>query len=331
MRLAELDENQLLQALSPYFRHNQETLVGVGDDCALIAAPDSQYVVSTDMIIGEQDFKADWSRPWQIGRRLAMQNLADIAAMGARPTALVLSLALPNELELDWLKSFYQGLDSAAKQVGAVIVGGDLSRFHTLILNATVMGSLDGTNACTRDGGEPGDLVAVAGHLGFSYAGLDLCRQGYAQDLSALPAALRPLAAQCRDIFKSAEPPLAQGPRAAKAGAKALIDTSDGLLVDLTRIAKASQVSIELSIQALDQAMAPLRPLADFLGKDAKEWVLYGGEDHALAGLFPPDATVPKGFQLWGKTLAGSPGTITLAGTKVASQNRWDHFGGTHE
>ena len=121
------DESQLLDLIFPLLTTNDYVLLGPGDDCAVIAAPNSQFVVSTDILIENQHFRREWSSAQDVGWRAAMQNLADIAAMGAVPTSVVLALGLPGELPTTWLQDFYRGFTQACQTVGAAVVGGDLS------------------------------------------------------------------------------------------------------------------------------------------------------------------------------------------------------------
>jgi len=152
----------------------------------------------------------------------------------------------------------------------------------------------------TRAGARPGDVVAVAGRLGWSACGLAVLRRGFASPIAAVTAHRRPT------------PPYAAGPAAADAGATAMCDTSDGLLADAGHLAADSGVRIDLDRAALVRAFldppGPLQQVAAALGGDPMAWVLTGGEDHALVATFPADAALPHGFALVGTVSAGAPG-----------------------
>ena len=110
MKISEVDEGTLIGAFVPFLPTGCQTVIGPGDDCAVVKAPDSRYVITTDMLVEGSHFKREWSSAFEIGQRAAAQNLADVAAMGAHPTSLVCSLALPPSLEVSWLVDFAKGL-----------------------------------------------------------------------------------------------------------------------------------------------------------------------------------------------------------------------------
>jgi thiamine-monophosphate kinase len=168
----------------------------------------------------------------------------------------------------------------------------------------------------TRAGARPGDRVAINGRLGWSAAGLALLRAGRADDPDPEIAAL--VAAHRRP-----QPPYAAGPAAAAAGAAAMIDVSDGLLADLGHIASASGVTINLE-SARIQPDAAVAAGARVLDADAMDWVLAGGEDHALAASFPAGTVAPDGWQIIGDVAEGSG--VTVDGSPRKGQSGWDHF-----
>ena len=153
-------------------------LVGPGDDAAVVAAPDGRVVVSTDVLVEGRHFRRDWSSAYDVGVRAAAANLADIAAMGAHPTALTVALAAPIDLPVAWTLELARGLAAEAAAAGAVVVGGDMARSDTLVVSVTALGRLDGRAPVLRSGARPGDLVVVAGRLGWAAAGLRLLRDG---------------------------------------------------------------------------------------------------------------------------------------------------------
>jgi thiamine-monophosphate kinase len=143
-------------------------LVGPGDDAAVVAAPDSRAVISTDVLVDGIHFRRDWSEPDDIGHRAAAASLADVAAMGARPTALVVGLSTPPDLPLAFVLRLADGLRDEALLVGATVVGGDVVRSPTLSICVTALGDLEGRSPVTRAGAQPGDVVAVCGRLGWA-------------------------------------------------------------------------------------------------------------------------------------------------------------------
>jgi thiamine-monophosphate kinase len=326
-RVRELSEEALLAAFVPLLPTGRRTLVGVGDDAAVCAAPDGRFVVSTDVLVEDHHFRRTWSTGYDVGWRAANQNLADVAAMGAEPTVLVVALVAPPDLQVSWLVDFARGLADAVGPHGVGVVGGDLSAGEKIVVAVTVHGDLAGRRPVLRDGARPGDVVALAGVLGRSAAGLALLEAGLGGGDVAHPelvaAHLRP------------DPPLTAGPEAAGAGATAMIDLSDGLLRDAGRVAAASGVVVDLD--ALERVLEPdllaVAGAAQDVGADPLRWVLTGGEDHGLLATFPPGMPLPADFRPIGRV--HGPSRTAPAGSVLVQGGRppvaglgWDHFAG---
>ena len=154
------------------------TVLGPGDDAAVVAAPDGRVVATTDVLVADVHFRLDWSTPEQVGRKAAAANLADVAAMGAVPTALLVGLAAPPDTPVATLAGLADGLWAEAAAVGAGLVGGDVVTSATLTLAVTALGSLEGRPPVTRSGARPGDVVALAGRVGWAAAGLAVLQRG---------------------------------------------------------------------------------------------------------------------------------------------------------
>jgi thiamine-monophosphate kinase len=325
-RIADLGEDGLVSAvLARYGPSPGYVLVGPGDDAAVLdlaAARDTSgpVVVSTDTLVEGYDFRREWSTARDIGIKTAAQNLADIAAMGGRPLALLVSLSAPADLPGDWAAELADGLDQECRRAGATVVGGDVSQAAEIVITGTALGVLAGRSVL-RSGAEPGDVVALAGRTGPSGAGLALLRAGHGgqHELAGLVEAHR-----------APRPPYPAGPAAASAGAHAMIDTSDGLLRDAARIASSSGVRLDLDPGMLAPG-ADLCRAADLLGtpEAAFDWVLSGGEDHALLACFAADASLPPAFRPIGRVLPlGDDGPRVLVGGRAwAGETGWTHFG----
>ena len=256
----------------------QGVLVGPGDDAAVVAAPDGRVVVTTDLVVEGRHFRREWSSAYDVGRRAAARSLADVAAMGARPTAIVVGLAAPPDLPLDWADGLADGLRDECATVGAVVVGGDVSAGDHVTIAVTALGDLAGRAPIGRGGARAGDVVVVAGRLGYGAAGLALLEAGRAHETLA-DAHRRP-----RVAYLAAR-------RLAEAGATAMIDVSDGLVADLGHVAAASGVCIELATDDLPLP-ADLVEAGLALGVDPLTWVAGGGDDHAFAATMPGDAAL---------------------------------------
>jgi len=321
--VAALGEFGLIAALSGWLPADARTLVGIGDDAAVLAAPDGRVVASTDFLLEGRHFRRDWSSPADVGRKAAARSLIDVAAMGAVPTGLLVALAAPADLPVSWARGLTEGLAAECARAGASVVGGDTARAASVLLATTGLGDLQGRAPVLRSGAAPGDVVAVTGPLGHAAAGLALLAAGLVND---------PLVA----AQKRPAPPYDAGPQAADLGATAMIDISDGLLADLGHVAAASGVRIDLSSDRLtpgDDLQAAARLFFDGTGRGAGPehtlaltWVLTGGEDHALAATFPPGTTLPPRWTVIGQVQPGSGAVVD--GREWAGSAGWDHFRG---
>ena len=310
--LAGLGEFGLIARLTEGRRHSPATLLGPGDDAAVLAAADGRVVATTDVLVAGVHFRLDWSSPQQIGRKAAAANLADIAAMGAVPTGLLVGLACPSDSPLEVLSGLTDGVWEEARSVGAGVVGGDVVSSPTLVLSITALGSLQGREAVTRAGARPGDTVALAGRIGWAAAGWAVLARGFRSPVAVVSAHRVP------------EPPYAAGPQAAAAGATSMIDISDGLLADLGHVARASAVRIDVRTAALT-VPDRLVDVGAALGIDPMHWLLTGGEDHALAATFP--GTVPEGWTAIGTVLEGEPEVLVDGRPYEGGPGGWEHFG----
>jgi thiamine-monophosphate kinase len=296
-----------------------------------VAAADSRVVISTDLLAEGHHFRFDWSSPRQVGQRAAVQALSDIAAMGARPTALLTALTLPLNWQVEWVEDLAAGLADVCAPRGIGMVGGDLSAGDSLIIAVTVLGDLAGRPAVTRAGAHPGGIVALAGRLGDSAAGLAVLQHGDTDQLAKHLGASAHLIAEVVAAFQTPAGCLEAGVAASQQGALAMIDISDGLLIDAQRVAEASRVMIDIDPRAAtlaDQARR-LRPLAVQLGCPVRDWLLAGGEDHALLAVFPLGALLPEEFTAVGWVRAADvvkPGVLIDGQVPPPGLGGWDHF-----
>ncbi|EIV95788.1 thiamine-phosphate kinase [Frankia sp. QA3] len=315
--LRDLGEFELIRAITARFARGRDVLVGPGDDAAVLAAPDARVVVTTDLLLEGRHFRRDWSSGEDVGHKAAAQNLADVAAMGARPTGLFVGFAAPGDLTVDWALALADGLAAECARAGATVAGGDISSADSIMLGVTALGDLEGRAPVLRSGARPDDVVVLAGSVGRAEAGLALLTAGVDHDANAGWAGLV-------TAHRRPRPPYPLGPTLAAVGAHAMCDVSDGLVQDLGHIATASGVRIDLDPAAL-AADAPLRSAAAELGADPLDWVLTGGEDHALVACLPPSAGVPAGCERIGQVLPGTG--VTLAGRPTVGRGGWNHFG----
>src|SRR5690625_802686 len=338
--VADVDEDELIGAFANLLPHGRRTIVPSGDDAAVVAAPGSSFVVSTDALVQARHFRVGWGSARDVGWRAAMQNMADIAAMGATPTSLVVALVLPRTTPVQWVIDLARGLAEACGPRDVGIVGGDVVGGEQLVVAATVHGELLGERPMLRRGARPGDVVAHAGALGWAAAGFDLLDSGVGQS----PNAHESLAATpFLSAFLRPQPPLDAAAAAVAGGVCAMMDVSDGLLRDAARLARASGVVLDLDLNGsvLRSAAQELAPAAEVLGLSGtaatqrqRSWLLGGGEDHGLLACFPGDRPVPSPFRPIGTVRRARPGDravprgrrVLLNGSESSHRPGWDHF-----
>ncbi len=268
--------------------------LGIGDDCAVLRPrAGEELVVTTDLSLENVHFRRDWHPPQSVGHRCLARGLSDLAAMGARPEAAFLSLALPAELAgyrkaspyQSWMQAFFDGLMALAERHRVPLAGGDLAKSPSgihrsrgaVVADIVLLGSVPTGRSLLRSGARPGDLIYVTGALGGSAAEL--------QALERHPAAFRK-----KDQGGQGHPHLYPEPRLA-AGRKlmrgrlatAAIDLSDGLSTDLAHLCEESGLAAEIEAESLPvDARATL------------EQALHGGEDYELLFTAAPKTVVPS-------------------------------------
>ena len=163
--VSEVGEFALIEALTPLFVQGEQVLVGPGDDAAVLRVRTGHVVISTDLMVEGRHFRRDWATAKDVGHRAAAQNLSDINAMGGRATSLTIGLAAPGDLPVQWAIDFARGFAAECAEVGAAVVGGDLSRADQVVIAVTVLGSCT-VSPVLRSGAEPGDVLAVIGRQG---------------------------------------------------------------------------------------------------------------------------------------------------------------------
>lgn len=329
-RLADVGEDSLLAEILPILAASHadrgsasRVLLGPGDDTALVEAPGGAVLATTDALVRGRDWRDDWSSGADVGAKAVAQNVADIAAMGGVATALLVTLVADPSTAVAWVRDLATGVATAAADAGVPVVGGDLSSAPAgvVVVSVTALGALHGRQPVRRSGARAGDVVAVAGSLGRSAAGwllFETGRSGERADLSG--------------YHRTPRPPYEQGPLAAAWGATAMIDISDGLARDGSRLARASGVVLALQWALLEPYAAELMP--SLTAAEARSCVLSGGEEHSLLACFPEGAagsvSLPTGWRRLGRAVSASEGGgagLTVDG-QAPSETGWDHFGG---
>ena len=313
--LAEVGEFPLIAALTERLSLASDVRVGPGDDAAVLAIEDA-VATSVDLLVEGVDFRRDWSEARDVGRKAVAVNVADLEAMGARATGLLIGFSAPGELTLGWVLDFADGLRQEAQLAGVSLLGGDVTRARDITIAVTALGSLDGRPPVLRSGARPGDVVAIYGRLGWAAAGLVVLGRGFRSPRVLVDAQRVPQVGY------------GAGAAAARAGATAMIDISDGLLADLGHVARASGVLIDLRRDAFEVA-EPLQAVAAATGSDPYNLILTGGEDHALAATFRSPDSVPEGWLVIGRVLVADhdQSRVLVDGAAWEAPAGFDHFG----
>ncbi len=283
MDLKEIGEFGFIERFKPHFEDLLiGGVIGIGDDCAIISANDQEdWIVTTDLLMEDVHFLRDAITPFQLGYKSLAVNLSDIAAMGGEPIASFLSIAIPNDLNVEYLDEFMRGYHDLSAKYKTALLGGDTTKsLKHLAINVVVIGKCAKGKACKRSDAKPGDVVCVTGNLGDSAGGLqvlleklnDVCRNTH--ENSVFNALLQK--------HHMPEPQIKEGLFLARQeGVNAMMDISDGIASDLKHILKASKMSGEVQLDFI--------PISDSLSQLSKEqnWdtlkmAVSGGEDYEL-------------------------------------------------
>lgn len=316
----DLSEEELLEAIRRVLSGaGPEVRVGVGDDAAVLAPTGGELVVTTDVLVEDVHFVRGSTGARDLGHKVIAVNVSDIAAMAASPRSAVCALTLPQDVEAAWVMELFGGMREACEEYALWLVGGDLSRGREVSIAVTVTGEVAPGRAVLRSGARPGDHVVVTGELGGSSAGLRLT------SLRTMPTK------EQRALIRRHLRPTARVGEAgvlAGHGATAMMDISDGLALDLSRLCGASGVGATIAIA--DVPVAHLATLEDALG---------GGEDYELLATMPDEAALEAArgelkeafgvpLVVIGRIVEGAAVTTVVDdGTeRPVEPTGWDHF-----
>jgi len=264
--LREIGEGALIRRIRERF--SAAIPVGIGDDAAVFNLPPGDSAVfCSDLVVENTHFIRDLHPPDSIGYKAVAVNVSDVGAMGGVPMHFLISLALPGDIDMSWVEGFLDGVERACKDFDVSLVGGDSSSSDRIFVDVSMVGRIRAGGAVLRSGAKPGDGIYVTGTLGGSMLGLERLKAGKTAD----PAVRRHL---------YPEPRHRTGAAIANR-AHAMIDVSDGLSTDLSRILEASQVSARIQKDRIPVAAG---------ARDAD--ALHGGEEYELiiTGLNLPEA-----------------------------------------
>ena len=279
---------KITQALA--FKGLRGLALGVGDDAALLQPrPGRQLILTCDWFLEGSHFLRDKHPPEAIGWKCLARAVSDVAAMGGEPRCFLLSLAFPKTHTGKWLDGFLRGLARAQRRFHCQLAGGDTTRNDKILINVTVIGEVPAGRAVLRSGAKPGDLIFVSGRLGAAELGLRALRSGR-------PDGRRKSRWVKKHLYP--EPRLALGSwLSGKRLATAMMDLSDGLSTDLTRLCTASGVGARIAIDKVPKVALPKGKGQTHF--DVTELALHGGDDYELLFTSRPRqaARMPSAFQ----------------------------------
>ncbi|UCF78525.1 MAG: thiamine-phosphate kinase [Candidatus Eiseniibacteriota bacterium] len=332
--VSRVGETRLVERILSRFARarGKGVVTGPGDDGAVIElVRGKRLVLTTDMLVEGTHFVLGWSSPYAVGFKAVTANLSDVAAMGARPLGIVVSLGIPSSLPVRAVDRIYSGISSALSLFGGELLGGDTVHSRAVTVCVSAVGELVGRAPLLRSGARPGHAVCVTGSLGSSCAGLMLLRKHFKAGRRSRSLALKSWSERDRRFFKEKLPAsmrrdghacvskhLMPRPRVAEAevlslcGPSALIDISDGLLIDLGRVAAASGVGMLLREDDVP-ICRHCRSVAKKLRVSPYELAVSSGEEYEL--LF---AMAPSRVRKTARALAERCGTtVTVIGDVV--------------
>lgn len=251
--------------IKPY---SKEVVAGIGDDAAVLKYDKKNYLLfTTDMLVENDHFSLRYSTPQQIGMKAIEQNASDISAMGGLPKFAVVSLALPNDADAEFVDGLYDGINEKAGKYKIEIVGGNIAHSNEIVVNVALIGFVEKDRLVLRSGAEAGDLIFCSGDVGKSSAGLELLRRGLKGN--SIKKHLEP---ECR---------LGLARKLAKAGINSMIDVSDGVASEIKHICEESCVGAVLHADSIPISKDTIID-SKKIKKDAVDFALYGGEDFEL-------------------------------------------------
>lgn len=316
-----LAEKLLIATVRRRLRPGQALVVGIGDDSAVLRIPARhQALVTTDFSLEGVHFRRQWHPAQSVGHRCLARGLSDIAAMGGKPLAAFLSLALPPSLPQTWVDEFMTGLLALANKFGVTLAGGDTAQSPGGVLaDIIVMGSVPSGKAILRSGAKAGDAIYVSGQLGASAATLQRMRMDPQRRLNPQQF--------LQHFFPVPRITLGRFLRE-KRLASAMIDLSDGFSTDLAHICEESGVGAEIQADAI-----PMASIGKPKQRVDSEFALHGGEDYELLFTAPQAKRVSS--QIAGAEIT-QVGRITRGREIVLMDDRgkkrelvaqgWEHF-----
>jgi thiamine-monophosphate kinase len=341
-KLSRIGELNLLDQIRKDFPQKaRNVVVGIGDDAAVIKPLNKYLLVTTDMMVEGVHFDLRFMTPFQLGFKLISVNVSDICAMGGKPCYCLLNVALSGNMHREFIDTLFAGVKEAMHLYHTILVGGDLSAADRVSVSATLIGYAG--KYITRSGAKIGDRIYVTGTLGDSACGLEVLRrvrnkihlqktaEGIAQRAKKKNTVLSKLS-RLGLKYDTVEPllrrhlmPEARDPARFVKCATSMIDVSDGLLIDLTRLCDESRVGARIYAENIPLSQE-LKKSASRLGIPPLELALSGGEDYELLFTAPPGKRVDAAY-IGDITASGRVIADSMGQEKPFAAKGYQHFG----
>ena len=303
-------EGKVIELLAEVFgSHDPRIIIGIGDDAALVQGS-AQQILTTDIAVEGVHFRTDWSSAYEIGRRVAAANIADVMSMNGVTDYLLVAAALTGKEDLDWIKSLAQGIADEAAKTGAVVVGGDIARSQTLSITITAVGHSEKT--ISRAGAAVGDGIYISSMTGWSAAGLELLTEDREVVGDLAQYAVNEFRAPTLDFASDFSV------------ATSMCDVSDSILIQGKQMADASGLRFIFDLDQVKKSdeYDQLSRLAELVGGNLLNWIFQGGEDHVLlaTGTNLPGICIGRVVEGSGVAIMDKDGEIKMAPVS------WSHF-----
>ncbi|MBI4825738.1 MAG: thiamine-phosphate kinase [Nitrospirae bacterium] len=314
MKLSQLGEFGLIKKIKRICKNSsKDVLLNIGDDAAAVKPGTGTTLISSDMLVEGVHFDLKFTSYYQLGHKVLAVNLSDIYAMGGKPKYFLLNIGIPERCEANDIKDLYRGIKKLADMHGVAVIGGDTSSSkHNLVLSGTIIG--EAKRVISRKGAKPGDSIYVAGTLGNSAMGLEILKQGKGKRVKGID---KEYLCKCHLMPEPA-------PLKKTKDITAMIDVSDGLLIDLSHICDESDAGAIIysdNIPLSEEILA----VAKKSGKDPLSYALKGGEDFVL--LFSSSAKNRKDAFRIGEIINKGRYIIDSNGKKQAFRSEgYEHF-----
>jgi len=318
----EISENNFIKGIRKFSRRSNSVVRGIGDDGAVAELGAGQYVFVQDAMTEHIHFELSFMDPYYVGKKALYSNISDVLAMGARPLFYLVTAGIPAKITSGDMERMYRGMDRAAREFGVTLLGGDtVATTKDLFVDISVIGKLAAARYFGRDKARKGDLIAVTGKLGEAALGLRALKEG--EDTKGLKG--------CISRFLSPRPPYALWKEIVKNDiTDAMMDVSDGLILDLARMMDESRKQARIH---WEKVPVP-RPLRQ---RGLEDLAFGGGEDYQLLFTFPRDklpvieAMMQQGraVTIIGEVTSGRGVRVYRQGSEITGPPRgYDHFGG---